>query len=680
MPHPLLRRPLLHLLLPALALILLILSAYSLRTDPRASFLLPAPQPAQSALTCPNPDDDRELLFPPRLAGDTQQQQQQQQLRYLLLPADTPPPPPPRIRPVPSLPADLLWTWVNGTDPLQLAASRAAALAAGNTPAKSTAQAASKQYRENGELLYSVRSALASVGPWARAAHIVVADYNLTECVQPSWRDDNGTVHLLPAPETRIAQLPQWLRPLAPGDRWRDAGTGLALDVVSHWQLGLRQDVFNSFAIEAALGQVPGLADHFIYLNDDYFLLLPLSAASFFTRPYGLVFRFQADLLVRGTPTPRASSTGEWAALEWSNSMLNARFGERQRPYVIHVAKGMSRPLVEELQLLFAPHFADTRQHAFRSTTDAYLGFLFPHFVVERHREALLWSFLVLKLGGDSDEWGEQQMEDAWRLLGGAEGDEYYADLEVARRPRATLAEGRVSRVLGEEPRSTVYKFSSHDGYPYTLPSRPAHSFPVFPAPAPGAQHSAAPACTLEFELCLGTDGEPSAQASGVFKRVAFELPHCGDCLVTALVGQSGLLGLSAFLPDAEPGAADGPLPEGLVPVLPLTPTWQSADFTLSAILPPGPAPARPPRRALALALLARYTYTLADTPLRFASLRTPSSAKQLLAAIDKDSALAMACMNDDIVSRPDDVRRVVAEWLQRRWGKRRDWERGSWW
>ncbi|KZO92450.1 hypothetical protein CALVIDRAFT_567323 [Calocera viscosa TUFC12733] len=690
--HPLLRRPLLNLILPCLTLTLLLLTAYNLRPDRASGFLVASPPPTSGPAVCPNPDTEREILWPPR------PKTKEEQLRYLLLRSSQPPPPGPRIRPVPTLPAacidpwlasglpcsqkapplpaDLLWTWVNGTDPLQLSSAAAASLAAGNTPAKSRTQAASKLYRENGELLYSVRSAMASVGSWARRAHVVVGDYNLTDCAPESWRDENSTLHTFSPPETRMAQLPQWLRPLQAGGEWVDGG--VQLDVVSHWEVGVREKVFNSFAIEAALGQVEGLADNFVYLNDDYFLLLPLSASSFFTRAYGLVFRFQSDLLVRGSSTSRASSTGEWAALEWSNNMLNQRFGERQRPYVIHVAKGMSLPLVEELQLSFPAQFEDTRTHVFRSNQDAYLGFLFPHFVIERHREVLLWSFIVARLGGEGDEWGEGQMEEAWRVLGGGEGEEYYKDLEVRRGERETLVEGRVKRVLGEEPKSTVYKFSSHDGYPYHLPSRAAKSFPTFPAPGHSPTGTTPPACTLEFELCLGTEGEPSVLASQVFKRVAFELPQCGDCLITALVGKSGVKGLNAFLPlpQAEPAGQEQELPEGLTPVLPLSSTWQSADFSLSTIFPHP----RSSLRAFTLALLARYTYTIADTPVRFASLRTPLSSKQVLAALDKDRALAMACVNDDIVSREGDVRKVMGEWMGKRWAGRRDWERGGWW
>jgi hypothetical protein len=57
-------------------------------------------------------------------------------------------------------------------------------------------------------------------------------------------------------------------------------------------------------------------------LNDDCFLLKPVSAADFETPIYGPVFRIQFDLGVKGKPPTSPSlgvdKEGEWPGLEFS--------------------------------------------------------------------------------------------------------------------------------------------------------------------------------------------------------------------------------------------------------------------------------------------------------------------------------------------------------------------------
>jgi hypothetical protein len=48
---------------------------------------------------------------------------------------------------------------------------------------------------------------------------------------------------------------------------------------------------------------------------------------------------------------------------------------------------------------------------------DAHVIFLFTHFIIERSREGMLWSWIVANLGGDNDEFGLSQRNNAWRVL-----------------------------------------------------------------------------------------------------------------------------------------------------------------------------------------------------------------------------------------------------------------------
>ena len=51
--------------------------------------------------------------------------------------------------------------------------------------------------------------------------------------------------------------------------------------VVFHEAVGLRGHTFNSHAIEASLHMLPGLSEHFLYLNDDFYVKRPCSRRRF---------------------------------------------------------------------------------------------------------------------------------------------------------------------------------------------------------------------------------------------------------------------------------------------------------------------------------------------------------------------------------------------------------------
>jgi hypothetical protein len=108
------------------------------------------------------------------------------------------------------------------------------------------------RFRDNEELRYSMRS-LALHAPWIRSV-ILVTD----------------------------GQTPAWLKRDHPSIR-----------IVDHTEFIPSRflPTFNSHVIEAYLHAVPGLAEHYIYLNDDVFLARPCRQTDFFT-PNGLPLAF----------------------------------------------------------------------------------------------------------------------------------------------------------------------------------------------------------------------------------------------------------------------------------------------------------------------------------------------------------------------------------------------------
>ena len=304
-------------------------------------------------------------------------------------------------------------------------------------------------------------------------------------------------------------------------------------------------------------------------------------------------------------------------------------------------------PLLDEVARVWPAELASTATHAFRGAgPDAYLPFLAAHFVVERWREALLWAWVVGRVGGAADEWGAREQRAAWRALGGGAAER---TLSVRLARRKTLDRERVDAALhaaGERVSGrTAYTFcesppprlppgtadgacgaASEDGYPYVDGARGWPRFPPAGAPAEPVL------CTISFDECIAA----AASASAAFMTVAFGRPQCGDCsapslpfpsppsirarsadrppaVVHALRAASGVLGLSAFLPTrtrtvGAPTQWD--VAGARVPHLPLVRHWAAGDYTLQGVLAPyGGVNVR----AWTLRLLERYRFVIGE-------------------------------------------------------------------
>ena len=132
---------------------------------------------------------------------------------------------------------DIVITWVDGSDPAWLA-EKAKYL----PPAERDSNSPNRN-RDWGLLPYWFRS-IEKFAPWARTVHFV------------TW-----------------GHVPEFLDLEAP-----------RLHVVRHEEFIPAEylPTFSSHAIEMHLHRIPGLAEHFIYFNDDMFLLRPMQETDFF--------------------------------------------------------------------------------------------------------------------------------------------------------------------------------------------------------------------------------------------------------------------------------------------------------------------------------------------------------------------------------------------------------------
>ena len=140
----------------------------------------------------------------------------------------------------PCFPVDAVYTWVDGSEPA-LAAKRVSHLPQGAEPdALSQGEAL---FRNNEELRYSLRS-LENYAPWIQRIFVV------TDGQIPSWLDTNN-------PKIRIV----------------DHREIIPIEYLP---------TFSSHTIEAFLHAIPGLAEHYVYFNDDMFLASQCEPGDFF--------------------------------------------------------------------------------------------------------------------------------------------------------------------------------------------------------------------------------------------------------------------------------------------------------------------------------------------------------------------------------------------------------------
>ncbi len=228
----------------------------------------------------------------------------------------------------PAFPVDAVYTWVDGTDPAwtRRRDDRLAAL----DDAWSPESAASSRHVPHDELRYSLRS-LETFAPWIRRIFLV------TDGQRPDWLVDH--------PRLTVVDHREILPPEA-------------------------LPTFNSHAIETGLHRVPGLAEHFLYLNDDFFLGRPVGPEAFFS-PAGHPLVVAARQQPVGLPPPSAPP---WLRSAVRNrALLREELGEELLATLAHVPYAHRRSILTEIEERFGGPLAETAHRVLRDGRDVSL-------------------------------------------------------------------------------------------------------------------------------------------------------------------------------------------------------------------------------------------------------------------------------------------------------------------
>ena len=236
-------------------------------------------------------------------------------------------------------PIDVVFTWVDGSDPDWLERKNAALAALGQAQINRVA-ANQSRFNNRDELKYSLRS-IHAYAPWVRHIFVVTDD-----------------------------QVPAWLDESAPG-----------LTVVPHRELFGDTGVlptFNSHAIESRLHRIPGLAEHFLYFNDDMFLGRPVPPTAF----------FHANGIAKFFPSPAQLEAGPatlydapvTAAGKNNRRHIADRFGRCIAQKMMHVAYPLLKSVLEEIEQVLPDEVRQTAGHPFRHPADLSIPSSLAHY------------------------------------------------------------------------------------------------------------------------------------------------------------------------------------------------------------------------------------------------------------------------------------------------------------
>lgn len=141
----------------------------------------------------------------------------------------------------------------------------------------------------------------------------------------------------------------------------------------------------NSHAVEAQLHRIDGLAEHFLYSNDDMFFGRPVAPELFYS-PAGISAFVESDVRI-GTGPPRPARSGHDNALRVNRELLQRRFGRTIVRDLDHCATPLRRSVMYELEREFPTEVARTAAARFRSATDVSVtNCLYHYYALETGR------------------------------------------------------------------------------------------------------------------------------------------------------------------------------------------------------------------------------------------------------------------------------------------------------
>ncbi|PBC36458.1 sugar phosphotransferase [Rhodococcus sp. ACS1] len=220
---------------------------------------------------------------------------------------------------------DLVFSWVDGSS-AEFQAQRAKRM---QNYVVGEGDDSAARFRQIDELKYALRS-VHMYAPWVR--RIFVA----TDSDRPAWLADDPRVTFMPSEEffADPSVLP----------------------------------THNSQAVECQLHHIPGLAEHFLYSNDDMFFGRSVGPQMFFS-PGGITMFIEATTRI-GLGHNDDERSGFENAARVNRRLLQDRFGLMTTRHLEHAATPLRKSVMEEMEKEFPDEFAATAASTFRASTN----------------------------------------------------------------------------------------------------------------------------------------------------------------------------------------------------------------------------------------------------------------------------------------------------------------------
>lgn len=220
---------------------------------------------------------------------------------------------------------DLVFSWVDGSSD-EFVRERAKRMASYVVGEGDDSEA---RYRQIDELKYALRS-VHLFAPWIRRIFIA------TDSPAPEWLARHPKVTLVRSEEmfADTSVLP----------------------------------THNSHAVESQLHNIDGLAEHFLYSNDDMFFGRPVSPDLFFS-PGGITKFVEASTRI-GLGDTHPGRSGFENAARVNRALLHERFGKVTTRHLEHCAAPLRKSGMADLEAAFPEEFRRTAASRFRSATD----------------------------------------------------------------------------------------------------------------------------------------------------------------------------------------------------------------------------------------------------------------------------------------------------------------------
>jgi hypothetical protein len=468
------------------------------------------------------------------------------------------------------------------------------------------------RYRDWDELRYSIRTVEKYAQSFRNKIQLLV------NAVADPVEASKATVD---NPATIIGkQRPLWLK--------NDAHTRDVVEILSQEDFFSDGEqgclpTFNSLTIENQIFNTKSDTDRFFALSDDMLLGKPHAASDIYSPLFGPIMGFKSNSYDTVNPPTDldARRFGEKPFLIYTSWLLNRRFGERKRKGQIHFGHSLSRSVMREAINSFPRPALQSACQRFRGETgfQLYSWYVAFHYTIERQREALLWSYLMLRSDTDNNgnlNWSERQkiMEDL------EEGMTKEGQTGFRKRIFYSMSEYLEAAGLEAPKVNLDVQWTSLDG-PAAIKDIECFEFNVNECLAPGFSTPSSDKKHSNYVF----------STASIFDRVARQHPKCGDCLLKLILNRVEK-GLSPLLPHAENQK-------------------EMRDVVIKALW--------------------KYQYTVADPDAFFVMVTDAEQVENVLfkRLLKKRGNVGQLCLNDDVSTEDEsavaDVRRVMIKLLQ---------------